>query len=258
MTSTVAVIDTNFISEETKAILERGNYSKARTEVPNNHPALKNDYDNLKAIATALGIDFEVTEFTVTVSKTSTGVNIYLPYVGQHDGEACIFWGKVRKPINSLSTPLSIKADSKRATIEFELEFDFLALALMLPKENKADEATLKRALKQKKLAEYLAKPFTAPIKLRDVEPGTYTAIGYNTHEFPDGTVVYNLLVKELGSVKCNTALKNRLESQPVITEDLPAIFTVLESTSKTSQGHPIIPVTLVTSAAMDLPQYDF
>lgn len=245
------------LTDATKAVLERGKYSKDRTNVPNTHPALKNDIEGIKATAEALGIDFEKTKFTFTVSKTSNGVNVYSPYVGQDKGEAVIYWGETKHPLSSVGIPKSIDELGKRVVMTFEVVDDFFSLSLMLPKENKADLITLRKALKQGKLGEYLAQSFPKPKSLSELKPGEYTVVGYDVKDF-NGDLKYTIFIDGLGAFNANTKLRRKLASTPDISANSPAMLLVGEITETTSTGYPIVPVDLTTVEDLDIPVYDF
>lgn len=256
--STLTTVKPVLLTDATKAILERGNYSKDRVNVPNTHPALKNDIDGIKALAEVLNVNFNKTEYTFTVSKSTNGVMVYSPYVGKDkDGEAAIYWGKTVTPIKSVSTPKSIDEVGKRLVMTFELEDDFFQLSLMMPKDNKADLITLRKALKQGKLGEYLVQSFQKPQSLSELAPGEYQVIGYDVKDF-NGEIKYTINVAGKGLFNTNTKLRRKLANNPIITEDSPATLVVQESTETTSTGYPIVPCDLTTVEDLEIEVFDF
>lgn len=257
--TTLTTVKPVLLTEATKAILERGRYSKDRTNILNNHKALANDIENIEATATVLGIEFKDTEYTFTVSKTSNGISVYSPYIGQYQGEACIYWGNVRKPIADINLPKTIEEEGKRTVLSFEVneDGDTLELSLMLPKEGRADLKALRQALKKGNLGELLAQSFTKPKSLSELAPGEYEVIGYETREF-QGEVKYTINIKGQGFFNTNTKLRRKLANNPFINESAPATLVVGESTETTSTGYPIVPCDLTTVEDLDIPIFDF
>lgn len=255
MTTTTSAVA--LLSESSKAYLEKANYSKDKNNIPNVHKAVKADQETLKAVCEEIGIDYEATAFTVTVAKTEKGINYYLPYVGNHEGKAAIFWGGVRKPLAEISAPMMIEEDGKRLVLEVELSDGVVHFGLMMPKEGRADKATARKALRQGNLHEVLAKSFDKPKKLSDLTPGTYHVINYKTVTFKD-EVKYLIELENQGWFNTNTKLRRKLANNPVIDPQHPAILDVAESFEKTATGYPIIPVELTTIADFEIEVFDF
>lgn len=255
MTFTTTAI--SLLSESTKAILEKANYAKPRTNIPNTHKAVFGDAGRLESIAEALGINFSLTEYTFTVANGVKGKAVYSPYVGNYKGDAAIFWGNVRKPLSEVTCPMVVEEAGKRFVLEIEIGDDILQLSLMLPKDSPTDKRTLNRALKAGKLAELLAKSFEKPKSLSELESGEYKVTEYKVTDF-NGDIKYTIFIEGQGWFNTNTRLRRKLVSLPVINSQLPAKLVVEKSTETTSTGYPIVPCELTTVADQEIEVFDF
>lgn len=254
-----------FITKYTYSVLENSKAEKA-FNVPNSHEVIKEDQVSLwKLWAEKLGIDYEATEYTLRVSKG----NVYKPHLAQVDGEACLVWGKVNKPLKDIeSVDINIVGDDKAF---LELGFghghsyysDTFTLMLTRDKESKAFQAMtsssdlrafLQKALKTNKLAEYLSQGFKPAMKLGDISGQTVTVTGYTINNF----CKYELITKK-GNILANTSISRKLDREPVITEDAPATLTVSkEPRDITKQGHPIWDVVFKTKLDKEVPVFNF
>ncbi|MFB2876884.1 hypothetical protein [Floridanema aerugineum] len=256
-----------FVTEEVKSLFNRAKFSKERTEIPNDHPAIarvQNVIDDALSILGLTNVFLSRTRFTYTVIYKDGEVNIYAPYVGSKDGVAVLCWGDEKFPISDIKSDLDIIEDNKRFLLEVaDEEGNALELTMMVRRKDKDgndvkfEKAELRKALKQGRLGEYLSQSFVKPLKLKDVQPGTYTVTGYESRIY-EGDVKYTLFLEGVGAVSANTALNNRLSFEPEITPTKPATLVISPSTKTTNQGHPIIPTQLTTAKDLEIPVFDF
>lgn len=244
-----------------QAILEKAQYSKEQTEIPNKAEVFTTEHSfTLAAIAQELGIDFGKTGYTFRVSTKGDKLNIYGPYVASVDGVAHICWGNVRVPMSEARKAPTVEEEKERCYLEFDLE-DSLGVALSLPmmlnKDKKADKATLRSALKKGELGLYLSATFVKPGKLTELEPGDYLVTTYDIGDYK-GEPKYSVFIDGYGWFKANTAIARKLVDRPSITAENPAELQISESTERTSSNHPIVPVKFMTSADQSLPVYSF
>lgn len=244
-----------------QSILEKANYSKEQTEIPNASEIFTTEHSFLlAAIAQQLGIDFKATGYTFRVNAKDGKVNIYGPYVASLDGVAHICWGNARSPLTaSLVTP-SVEEEKDRCYLEFDLEDSLgfaLSVAMMLDKTNKADKSTLRSSLKKGELGKHLSATFVKPGKLTELEPGNYMVSSYDIGSYK-GEPKYSVFIQDHGWFKANTAIARKLVDRPDINAENPAELEIGEVTETTSTGHPIVPVKFMTSADQALPVYSF
>lgn len=256
-----------FLPEALKATLNRARFTKERTEIPNDHPAVASSLEHLKTIACILGLNvdqFNSTRYTfLVVTKPGDEPKIYSPYVGNHEGVAKLFWGDAKIPLTDLSAELAIVGEKIFTLEAFNADGDSVEIPLMLKRKDdegneiKYERSDVVKALRQKRLGDLLSASFEKPLKLKDVAPGTYNVIGYEVYLYknePQAT----MRLDGVGLVRANKALVRRLETEPVISKEQPAILEIGVSTKKTNAGFDIIPVKLTTQADFSIPVYDF
>lgn len=264
MSTAIAI---NLLSNKTRTALEKAPFTSGanRKNVENSHKVMDDSRETCKAVAEALGIDFEATEYTFTVVQATVAGrtnSIYSPYIGSDNGVACIFWGKVRKPLSEVTAMKGIETAGTERFPKLVLEVDLDELGiihfpLMFIKDSNPDRRVVIKALSQNKLHELLAKSFEKPKSLSELAPGEYQVIGYKTNNF-NGDIKYMVEIDGLGFYKCNTKLSRKLVNNPVITRQAPATLLVEESTATTSMGYPIIPVELITEEEATVEVFEF
>lgn len=234
------------LTANVEAILKNARLGdKTRATVANDSPVLTDaDRARLKAIATALGVNFDETEYTFEVSDTDNGRGIYDAIVALKEGVPVIHWGKSVTPLNVKL--FSIETIEKKSFLAFDFEHEtavegfetiYFPMTLKVLEEKPPEEGKkypvrivatadqLKRALKQNKLAEYLdsRKVFVRAEKLDILEPGEYTVIGYAKNRF--GKFELTFEDGRVFTLKGN-AIK-RFEALPLVDADHPAVLTV-------------------------------
>lgn len=245
------------LTQSLKALLERAKYTREYTDIPNNHPALAAERDNLKKIAEAIGIDWEKAQYTFTVKNTAgQEMAVYQPYLASSNGVPTIFWGRASLPLSECKVDISFEGEKFTKLWLSSVDFD-VELSVMIIKGQKPSLLSIRRAYFQGTLGSLLSEAFCKPKKLSEVKPGTYQVIGYETREYK-GDVKYVMTLEGVGVVACNTALNLRFSENPEVSKDAPATLEVKPSKRMSSQGHPIIPVSLTTKADAELPIFDF
>jgi hypothetical protein len=245
------------LNQTLKTVLERAKYTREYTDIPNNHPALASERDNLKAIAEAIGIDWEKAQYTFTVcKKPGQELAVYQPYLAASNGVPTLFWGQASLPLSECKVDVSFEGEKFTKLWLSSTDFD-VELSMMVAKDQKPSVLDIRRAWRQGTLGTMLSEVFCKPKKLNEVKPGTYNVIGYESRTYK-GDVKYVMTVEGVGVVSCNTTLNLRFSENPEVSKDAPAILEVKPSTRKTNQGHPIIPVSLTTKADSELPVFDF
>jgi hypothetical protein len=265
-----------FLTERSESILSRAKFPQDNYNVPNDHPCFdKAQRDLWASLAESFGIDIQETGYTIRAAQKPDGTILYTPYVGSNSKEACIFWGKVVKPLSSLNRELVEIAigGTKRPALECfvtTLE-DVLTLTLMIAKGDRDDATTehkelanaveedkrtiLRKALRVGKLHLYLSQSFQRAEKLSTVAGRTLTVIGY-TLDPKYGR--YSLETLEAGMIAGNTQIARKLSRSPIITPESPATLEVGLCSGKTSTGYDIYPAYLTTAADRELPVFDF
>ena len=257
------------VSRNVEKLFQRATLTNGSAKVPNESPALEQAGVKafLVAAANALGVAFEATGHTFRLTTANSGgVKVYGPFIAKGATEPVLCWGDTRTPLSQLRIKPSLDLNDGLvyACFEFpeplEHEYDVL-VPLMLAKDADgkpvADYQELKSLMRKGDLNSALAAGVERPVALRDVTPGVYKVTGWST-DSAFGETRYILEVQGVGKVKCNTTLARQLVDEPLIDPEHPATLTVMESTQKTRQGHPIIPVTLFTWEDADLPVFTF
>lgn len=235
----------SIITKATLVNLESAAYSQAYTEIHNDHRIFsQDDLDLMTEAAQAVGISLADTGFTVSVRKAEQGTFINQPRVFAKLGQAVLKWGNLSIPVHQLASA-TVDLEDER----FYLSVGSVTFALAVPKTNTLKLADFRKLLKAGTLGSALSEEFVPTTKLRDVVPGTYTVVGFESYLI-QGDIKFKLLCADGTFIGCNTALAKRLDGldKSAISLTSPAILTVMESTSKTSQGHAIIPVRLELS----------
>ena len=257
-----------FVSETVKSLLLRAKFSKERTNIDNGHAVMAQDLPRLNKMAAVIGLDLNTTEYTYQVVRKDGELNVYGACVMSDNGIASIFWGKSKVALKNIAKPaeLSIVPEGKGFVLDvfypadsaFDSDVNFqVPLVISKKLSTKPEHAELRTALRNGKLGDYLTASFIKPKKLSELEPGIYKVTGYAVRYW-NGDPKVELTLQGVGLVAANTALKNKLLAEPVITEAQPATLEVGISTRMTTTGFPVIPVVLTTAADAELPVFDF
>lgn len=264
----------NFIPAKLQRTLELAKYSQESTNIPNNHKVIPSETLQLWTdIAQGLGIAIADTEYTLRVSYRNGEVQVYTPYIGSNGDEAVLVWGKVQQPLSKIpkeTVELALATRGARPMMDCYLSAfnDSILVSLMITKDSElaskevqeyhkldADGkiTALRRAFRSGNLHTYLSKSFTRAAKLGAIAGQTVQVTSYALNRFGK----YELETSA-GLVSGNTAIARRLDNAPVITPEYPATLTVGQSTSTTSSGHPIYPLTLTTHEDENLEVFVF
>lgn len=251
----------NILTASLLAVLERGNFQSDSVKIPNNHKAISaEERTNLVVIASTLGVEFEKTGYTFRAVKGRQGTNFYGPYVASNDGVPSLFWGDLKLPVAGLPVKPTIEELDKKTWMQFEVGDDFVEVPMMLVKGedgNRPALVELRKALKAGKLADLLSKSFIKGETLANLQPGSYQVVSYSTDVFK-GQTKYVIEVQGVGHFNANSAIARKLVDRPTITVDQPASLEVGDVVETTDSGYPIVPVIFTTTAAANIPVYDF
>lgn len=251
----------NILTASLLSVLERGNFQSDSVKISNDHKAVSNEEsDNLKAIATLLGVDFATTGYTFRAVKGKNGVNFYGPYIANNDGTPTLFWGDAKVALTALAVKPTIEELDKKTWAQFDIGEDFVEVPMMLQKNEEGKRPALvdlRKALKAGKLADLLSKSFVKGETLANLQPGSYQVVSY-TQDIFKGQVKFVIEVQGQGHFNANSAIARKLVDGPTITSDQPATLEVGEVVETTDTGYPIVPVIFTTTAAANIPVYDF
>lgn len=259
------------LSFNTKTILEKATYSKAYTEIPNNHVAVKDSLPLFQEVAELLGIKFEDTEYTLTVSKDK---KVYTPNIKANDkGEPVLVWGKTTTPLTSLKGAGTIEGD-KYSHMEWvvadangdEVTLEFFLMLTKEAKESKLDKAAYRKAYRNGTLGQYLSTTFTKSKSISELVDGEYEVTNVRVGSYQN-TVKFSVYVEGYGWFSANKGIANRILADydevtgkyiGTISKEYPACLDVLATDKKTKDGYAIVVAKLTTQEDLELPVFDF
>lgn len=237
--------------------------------VPDTHPCFDQEQQELTAAyKAAFGADEATSTFKIAINKEGERA-IYEPSILNKDGRIVTEWGS---EYYALPDGASFSAGKCVVDIEVDdIEYSLKVRVIPIKKEDakskvqqawavcgKDDKVDfLAKAWAKGTITDIMAQSYPDIHKISEIV-GTHDVIGFKMGSFDK--YVFQLADKRW--VRANTSVQNKLTSYEemgiVVSPEEPARITVEPSTSQTSTGHPIYPVTMVSHRNVDLPVFDF
>lgn len=260
------------ITERSYQVLSTANIGDAKSLlVPDDSKA----FDDAQQVQTALmksAFGASAATHTFKIVDKDGERNIYSPSVVAKDNLVCVEWGGEYFPVD----PKAVTFDGSKAELHSNLDVEGLSALKVRIKMIKPDEAKTKvtkafaalakddrgmflsKAWANGSIVELLMEAYPTVTKLKELPVGKYEVVEFKMGGFDK----YILRLADGTWVRANTAIQDKLasytEMEIAVTAEEPALLTVGTSTRKTTTGHPIIPVELVSFRNVNLPVFTF
>lgn len=261
------------ITERSYQVLATANIGDAKSMlVPDDSKAFDEEQQAItKAMKAFFGASAATHTFKI-VDKDGER-NIYSPSVVTKDNLVCVEWGGEYFPVD----PKAVTFDGSKAELHSNVDLDYpvpplkVRIKMIKPEEAKTKVTKafaalakddrgmfLSKAWANGSIVELLMEAYPTVTKLKDIPTGKYEVVEFKMGGFDK----YILRLANGTWVRANTAIQDKLasytEMEIAVTAEEPALLTVGTSTRKTTTGHPIIPVELVSFRNVNLPVFTF
>jgi hypothetical protein len=257
------------MSATLEAQISASNFPALPYSIPSGHPAIASIEPDLKALAKLLGVDYDKVGYSYrAVKNKSGGVSVYGMEISNVAGVPNLVWGDVMVPVSELSTPLAIANGGSGGVVsEFKVgkKIASIPMKLLVSDGVKATRddvlsayedgclgAVLQEAIVQGKSLATIAPP-------KGSEPLSFKVIGVASDVSPKYGRKFRLKLDGLGWFKATTRIGEQLAAlgEVTISETEPATLLVSPEDGK-HNGYPIIPASLMLSAANSEGVFDF